>query len=356
MTRDRRHRRTIAGWLLGGVVLVTGCATLPQPETGPAAAPGGTSTRATSPEARHDAVVARNQRFIVYVPDGGDTLPNLARRFLGAEDRQWEIAEFNGISGAVPGRPIVIPLQPLNPKGIWANGYQTVPILTYHRVGPRANRMIVSPDAFEAQLEYLKRNDYHVIRLADLPDFLEGKRPLPKRAVAITFDDGHVSAYQYAFPLLRKYGFPATYFLYTDFLTAKEGLNWTQIREMADSKLIDFQAHSKTHSNLVLKEPSESEQRYRERLDLEIRQPRDLIQRHLSNKVTHYAYPYGDANEAVLDRLARAGGYELGFTVNPGGNAFFAHPLMLRRTMVFGEHDLNSFKATLQVFKETDLR
>jgi peptidoglycan/xylan/chitin deacetylase (PgdA/CDA1 family) len=195
-----------------------------------------------------------------------------------------------------------------------------------------------------------------VIRLADLADFLEGKRPMPKRAVVITFDDGHVSSYQYAFPLLKKYGFHATYFLYTDFLGARDALTWAQIREMSESGLIDFQAHSKTHSNLVLKAGEESEQRYRERIDVEIRQPRDLIQRHLPTHVMHYAYPYGDANEAVIDRLTQAGNYKLGLTVNPGGNAFFAYPFMLRRTMVFGEHDLATFKAALQVFREGNLR
>jgi len=236
-----------------------------------------------------------------------------------------------------------------------ADGYQTVPILTYHRLGQRPSRMVLEPDQFEAQLEYLKRNDYRVVRLADIPEFLEGRRPLPRRAVVITFDDGHISSYQYAYPVLLKYGFPATFFLYTDFLGAKEGLGWPQIREMAKSGLIDFQAHSKTHPNLMLRLPGESEQRYRERLDNEIRAPRDVIQRHLTSRVAYYAYPFGDANQAVLDRLSRAD-YRLGLTVNPGGNAFFAHPLLLRRTMVFGDYDLEAFKSALQVHREADLR
>ncbi|MGE5339050.1 MAG: polysaccharide deacetylase family protein [Gemmatimonadota bacterium] len=307
-------------------------------------------------EARPPAVIARNDQFVIYMVEEGDTLASVARRFLGSAQRYWEIADFNGISGIERGQVIVIPLRPVNPKGVTTTGYQTIPILTYHRVGPRVNRMIVSPDSFEAQLDYLKRNGYRVIRLADLPDFLDGKRPLPQRAVAITFDDGHISSYQYAYPLLRKYGFHATYYLYTDFLGAREALNWAQIREMQASGLIDFQAHSKTHSNLILKANEESDQHYRERLDFEIRQPRDLIQRHLQTQVIQFAYPYGDANEAVLDRLAHAGNYRLGLTVNPGGNPFFAQPFMLRRTMIFGDHDLSAFKAALQVFHEVNLR
>ncbi len=331
-----------------GIALLAACATPPEPVQRPAPV--------VVPDARPDSIIARNDNFLIYAPEEGDTLASLARRFLGSEARYWEIADFNGISRIERGHIVVIPLRPVNPKGVTTAGYQTVPILTYHRVGPRVNRMIVTPEAFEVQLEYLKRNDYRVIRLADLPEFLEGKRPLPKRAVVITFDDGHVSSFQYAFPLLKKYGFHATYFLYTDFLGARDALTWAQIREMFESGLIDFEAHSKTHANLMQKGAEESEQRYRERLDVEIRQPRDLIQRHLQTLVTQYAYPYGDANEAVIDRLTQAGNYRLGLTVNAGGNPFFAYPFMLRRTMVFGEHDLATFKSALQVFREGNLR
>jgi len=342
------HRpRPRAGRLWPALVLtafLAACATPRPPEAPPAPV-----VRASG------GVLAANDRFVIYVPESGDTLGAIARRFLGAEERQWEIADFNGAAQVVPGRALVVPLQPVNPRGVYADGYQTVPILTYHRVGTGVSRMSVSPSEFEQQLEYLRRNDYRVVRLADLPDFLEGRRPLPRRAVIITFDDGHISSYQHAYPLLVKYGFPATFFLYTDFLGARDALSWPQVREMQKSGLADFQLHSRTHANLTLRLPGESEQRYRERLDGEIRTPRDLIQRNIPGKVVHYAYPFGDANEVVLERLGRAD-FVLGLTVNPGGNAFFANPLMLRRSMIFGGSDLATFKAALQVFRESDLR
>jgi peptidoglycan/xylan/chitin deacetylase (PgdA/CDA1 family) len=301
------------------------------------------------------SVLAQNDRFVVYAAGPNDTLSGLARRFLGTEERAWEIAKFNGITRTEPGRVVAIPLQPINPGGVTASGFQMVPILCYHRFGPKASKMIVTPDEFAAQLDYLARNGYRVVRLAQLSDFLAGKRGLPDRAVVITIDDGHVSTYEYAYPLLRKYGFPATSFVYSDFIDSGDALRWTQIREMAASGLIDFQAHSKTHANLVERLPGESEQRYRERLDSEILVPQGVLQRSLSSPVIHYAYPYGDANEAVLARLGSAD-FRLGVTVNPGGNPFFAQPLMLRRSMVFGDHDLEAFKVLLQVFKQADLR
>lgn len=301
------------------------------------------------------ALLARNERFAVYVPRAEDTLRSVARAHLGDAERAWEIAEFNQIAELSPGEAVAIPLRPVNPLGITAKGVQTVPILCYHRVGPRTSLMVMPRETFAAQMEYLARNKYNVIRLADIPDFLAGKRALPPRAVVITFDDGHVSAYQHAYPVLRQYGFPATFFLYTDFLGAGEGLNWAQIREMSASGLIDIQSHSKSHMNLVVRQPGESDQRYAERITIELRAPREVIERNLPGTVSHYAFPYGDANALVLERLTQTG-HQLGLTVNPGGNPFFSYALMLRRTMIFGGASMETFRAALQVFREAPLK
>jgi peptidoglycan/xylan/chitin deacetylase (PgdA/CDA1 family) len=346
---ERRHRVAyVAACAL--ITAIAGCATPPAPP------PGLALHTIPEPEARAThGVLARNERFVLYAPAPEDTLESIAQRVLGNAAQGWQIADFNGVSRAQPGTVLAVPLRPVNPHGVAANGYQTVPILTYHRVGPGVSRMVMAPAAFAAQLEFLARNDYRVIRLGDLADFLEGRAQFPQRAVVITFDDGHISAYQHAYPLLKKYGFPATFFLYTDFLNTRDGLSWAQIREMAASGLMDFQTHSKTHANLIVRRPGETDAQYRARLDTEIGLPRDLIERNVATKVTAYAYPYGDANEIVLERIAQTG-HTLGLTVNPGGNAFFSHPLMLRRTMIFAELNLDAFKAALQVFHNVNLQ
>jgi peptidoglycan/xylan/chitin deacetylase (PgdA/CDA1 family) len=337
------HRVLVA--LAAAVALVAGCATqAPAPQLETKAEPPATGE-----------VVARNERFALYVAGPGDTLAGIAKRFIGDERLQGEIAELNRTTRVEPGQLVAVPLRPMNPLGITSEGYQTIPILCYHRLGTSPARMIVTRDSFAAQLEYLANNGYTVVRLSQVLDFLQGTGRLPKKAVVITFDDGSASVYQYAYPLLRKHNFPATVFLYTDVIGGRDSLAWPQIREMQQSGLVDFQSHSKTHSNLTIRLENESEQQYRVRLDNEIRGARDLIQRNLQNSVTHYAFPYGDANEIVLERLVQSD-HRLGLTVNPGGNAFFAHPLMLRRTMVFGEYDLEQFQKALQVFRPLDLR
>jgi peptidoglycan/xylan/chitin deacetylase (PgdA/CDA1 family) len=101
--------------------------------------------------------------------------------------------------------------------------------------------------------------------------------------------------------------------------------------------------------------PGESERSYRARLDKELTAGRDLLKRNLGVTVSMFAYPYGDTNAAVVERVEKAD-YRLAVTVNPGGNPFFASPLLLQRTMIFGDHDIEAFKARLQTFREVDLR
>lgn len=294
------------------------------------------------------AVIGRSDRLLIYRPGRDDTLRSIAAQFLGDDDRDWVIAEFNRVNGVVPDQPLVVPLKPVNPVGVLEDRYQTVPILCYHRFGGASSKMSVSPANFAAQLDWLARNDYRVIRLSQLLGFLQGREALPKRSVVITMDDGYESVHRYALPLLRKHGFPATLFVYSDFIGAGDGLSWTQLSELEASGLVDIQAHSKSHRNLIERLPGETDEQYRQSLDAEARVPRELLERRQLGPVRQYAYPFGDANEAVLDALTRQQ-YQLAVTVTPGGNPFFSMPLMLRRTMIFGDIDLDAFKAKLQL-------
>src|SRR5262245_26309797 len=351
-------------FLLTLTAALAGCATPPPPEARaplvPASPPLSTTSptphsAANPPKTSPDRVVARNDRFVIYKPRGGDTLRSIAQDYLGDADRYWEIADFNGVTAAEPDQMLVIPLQPGNPVGVFANGYQTVPILVYHRFGQRESKMEVSVADFAAKLSYLAQNDYRVVRLQELVDFLAGRQALPKRAVVITIDDGYASTYKYAFPLLKQHGFPATVFVYTDFIGASDTLSWPQMREMAASGLINIQAHSKTHANLSNRLAGETDERYRERLDAETRVPRDVLERGVQGKVDMFAYPYGDTTDALVDVL-RKRDYRVAVTVNPGGNAFFADPLLLRRSMILGDQDLETFKAKLQTYRQMDPR
>jgi len=342
----RPHRRRSSllralAWLLAAL-LVHGCATppprAPAPEAPPAADGGG--------------VLARDDDFAVVLARPGDTLATLAERYLGDARRDWWIAEFNDVTEIRPGQPVVVPLASRNPIGVHGDGFQAVTVLCYHRFGNRASKLTVTPAAFAAQMDYLARNGYHVVPLARLREFLAGKEALPKKSVVITIDDGYRATYDIAFPILKKHGFPATVFLYSDFVGAPDALGFAQMKELVASGLVEIQPHSKTHANLTLRLPDETDAAYRERMRSEVDAPVKLIQERLALPSLAYAYPYGDVNETVVDLLARRG-VALGLTVTPGGNGFFAYPYMLRRSMVYGNEDLDSFKARLVTFVRT---
>jgi peptidoglycan/xylan/chitin deacetylase (PgdA/CDA1 family) len=124
---------------------------------------------------------------------------------------------------------------------------------------------------------------------------------------------------------------------------------------MVRSGLVEIQPHSKTHSNLTLRLPGESEAKYAERMRREVDAPINTIQERLAAGTFSYAYPYGDVNDLVVDLLARQG-VQYGVTVTAGGNGFFAYRYMLRRTMIFGTEDLEQFKAKLATFARTAAR
>lgn len=327
-------------------------ANAPAPAVAPKPPPPQPASDKRWPDAAGE-VAGRNDRVLVYLPREGDTLAGVAARFLGSADKAWQIADANAQRWRLQaGAPVVVPLDSArNPLGIGNDGAQAVTILCYHRFGSAASKMVIAPSNFEAQLDWLARNHYQVLRLDDLAAFLAGKKALPQRSVVITIDDGYETVHRHAFPLLKKYRFPATLFVYTDFIGARDALSWAQLEELAGSGLFEIQAHSKSHRNLIERTDGENDVAYRANIDSELRAPRAAIERRLGDagvKVRHFAYPFGDANDVVLAALQRQQ-YDLGLTVIPGGNAFFAHPLMLRRTMIYGDHSLDDFKARLQV-------
>ena len=295
-------------------------------------------------------VLARDETFVIYRAKPGDTYQSLARRFLDDPGRAWEIAEFAGNDPLTPGAEVVIPLAPSNPVGVYPDGYQTVPILCYHRFGDKQAKMVVAPEAFAAQMGYLADNGYRVISLSELAEFLAGRRALPRKTVVITMDDGYRSNYLHAYPELKRYGFPATIFLYTDFLGGGAALRPAEMREMVDSGLVDIQPHSKAHSNLALATSTEDDDAYTRRLSEELETSSNRISDLLGIPIHSFAYPYGDTNQRVIGMLDRAG-YRLGATVQSGGNPAFAPKFLLRRTMVYGDDDLAAFEAKLAVFQ-----
>ena len=297
--------------------------------------------------------VILGEEYIVHTAEPGDTWAELANTYLKDKSKEWLIADFNKTDEIVPGQQIVIPLVHPNPVGVSSSGYQTVMILCYHRFGKNKSKMVITPEDFDAQMTYLKKNGYRVIPLAGIHAFLRGEAPLPQRAVVITVDDGYRSSYDLAYPILKKYNFPATLFVYSDFIGSKDALGWNEIKSMIGSGLIDIQPHSKAHASMVKRLPNESTEAYRKRVEDEIRIPGQQIKKILGLPLHTFAYPFGDTDEFLISQL-KNGGYNAGVTVQAGGNPAFAYPFKLRRTMIYGDRDMTTFvKASKYSLRKT---
>jgi peptidoglycan/xylan/chitin deacetylase (PgdA/CDA1 family) len=299
--------------------------------------------------------LARNAEMAIVRGGSDDTWESLAADYLGSADNSWILARYNP-TVSPPGQRVILPLTPPNPIGVYADGFQTVPVLCYHRFtgGKESGKLDLSATRFEEQMQYLHDNGYRVISFAALQRFVAGDHPVPPRSVIITIDDGYRSTYDIAYPILRKFGFPATVFVYTDFVGAPAALTWSQMEEMLASGLIDIQPHSKSHANLVQLE-MDSGKNAGAALAHEVVQPAKKLHRRLGVPMHTFSYPYGATNDKVVEILQDSG-FDLAATVHRGPNPAFAAPYRLRRAQIYSTHTLANFTEQLQVFRQVELR
>lgn len=314
------------------IILIVGCATPP-----------------------HLKGVYRSSDYVIHQIREMDTPMSLAEQYLGSTDLAWMIEEANGSAPFQPGHFAVIPLKPFNKGGIYAKGVQQVPILCYHRFGNNCDSPLCVPeDIFEQQMKYLKENNFHVITPEQLLAFLEYRQPLPKKSVLITVDDGYSSFYEVAYPILKKYGFSATLFVYVDFVgVSSKALSWEQLRKLKAEGFI-IGSHSIMHSDLSKQGEGESEQAYMERLRHEIFDSKRIIDAKLNQNTIAFAYPFGRVGKEAM-QVTRQAGYRLAVTVNRGGNPFFANAHALNRDQIL-RREMTTFARRLKTFQPLPLR
>jgi hypothetical protein len=142
-----------------------------------------------------------------------------------------------------------------------AQGEAQAVILQYHHVSTATPPVtIISPADLRVHLQYLKDEGFTVLRLEEVVSAVQGGRTLPERSAVLTFDDGYLSVYEAAFPLLQEFGFPFTVFV-TAGLVASNGklyASWEQLREMGDHGAT-LANHTVTHPYLVNRTEGQSE-------------------------------------------------------------------------------------------------
>jgi peptidoglycan/xylan/chitin deacetylase (PgdA/CDA1 family) len=222
----------------------------------------------------------------------------------------------------------------------------------YHRVSDSTDPDILNtpPFMFDRHMEWLREEGYCVLPAEEaLRRLLEGS--LPPRSVLITFDDGYRDNFTEAYPVLRKFGFPAVLFPSTDFVLGVSGhpryKNWTepieyltpeQIREMGENG-IDFGSHGKTHALF----PSLS----RREAGSEIQESRKRLEDWTGKSVTLFAYPNGLYTEEHVDLLENLN-FGGAFTTKAGTNTKETPRFELRRTEISGKDSLEDFSMKLE--------
>lgn len=195
-----------------------------------------------------------------------------------------------------------------------------VPVLMYHEIVVGPNSLYVAPHELAAHLEYLVREGYTPVTLAQIYANFTTGGPIPDKPVVLTFDDGYASFYTGARPLLRQHGATGTLFVITGFVGKPGYVTWDQVAEMA-AEGIEIGAHTVTHPDLAVVSD--------DRLNREIRESRALLEERSGRPVRFFAFPagrYDGRGPAVL----REAGY-LGAVVTQRGMATPCQDAMLWR-------------------------
>jgi peptidoglycan/xylan/chitin deacetylase (PgdA/CDA1 family) len=219
----------------------------------------------------------------------------------------------------------------------------SVPVLCYHQFGEekKGNPFKMSPARFEEEISYLSRAGYHAVTLAALGQALEGKAGLPPKPVCITIDDGFDTGWTVAGPILKKYGFTASYFLQAKLQGRRRRLSWDQCRQL-EKEGFEAASHTCYHSNLGKPLPGETVEAYGKRLNEEIFESKKILERELGHPVDWLAYPYGAYNPRVEAEVRKAG-YRYALTVTPGKVAPGTPRYRLNRLLIMNPVRLVTF-------------
>ena len=225
----------------------------------------------------------------------------------------------------------------------------SVPVLMYHHVGPHPGTVTVSPETFEAQMAHLARAGYQTLSADVFLEFIEGRRQLSGRDVLITFDDGYLDNYVYAYPVLKRYGFKATIFAITsrigegparahagdgsplpptlDHRACKAALaagradevmlRWSEIEAMEASGTVEVHSHTHSHQRWD-RMYADAAQRARA-VTADLASSREILARRLGKDSRHLCWPWGYFEPSYQEAATRLG-FRAQYTVARGVN------------------------------------
>lgn len=219
-------------------------------------------------------------------------------------------------------------------------------ILMYHSIDNNQAFFTVSPKNFRQQLEYLIAKNFRIIKLSELIKIIKEGGDL-RNIVCLTFDDGYQDNYINVFPLINELKLPVTIFLATGLVLGKfktsdgqvlDFLNWSEIKEMYKSDLVEFLPHTQSHLDLS----KATEQEITKEIDGSLQ---DIIAHDLETAKI-IAYPKGRQSREVIDILRR-NQWEGALTVQGGLVSIGSDIYKLPRNSIDSQTSFCEFKAKL---------
>jgi peptidoglycan/xylan/chitin deacetylase (PgdA/CDA1 family) len=226
---------------------------------------------------------------------------------------------------------------------------KSVPVLMHHHVSPSAGMITVSPENFESQIAWLARDGWTSLTLAQFDSFLAGK-PVPRKSIVITFDDGYLDNWVYAHPILQKYGMHAVVFVVSNWMgdaavrphAGQHGvtlpgtpdhhgceaailrenraddvmMRWSEAQAMIDAGTFEVHCHTHTHTRWLNTDLDRAQRR--EGLDRDLATARTMLQQRLGEVSDTLCWPYGDFDADHVE-IARKHGFRHLHTTHPFG-------------------------------------
>lgn len=206
-------------------------------------------------------------------------------------------------------------------------------ILMYHTVNDTPigiPELSVSVGDFDKQMEYLTLNGYTAIGFDEIEACSKYEKP-----VIITFDDGYVDNFTYAYPILKKYGLKATIFMVSEQIDKQGHLTGDQMSVMED--LISIQSHTANHQKLDSLSAEEVENQFSQSID--------TIEGTTNKPVYAIAYPEGAYNDEVAAVASKY--FEYAVTTKFGNNTIHSDMFRLKRIPVARSDELSGFVSKL---------
>ena len=215
-----------------------------------------------------------------------------------------------------------------------------VPLIMYHDI--LAEKQVffdITPEELEADFQLIRDNGLTPISLDRLVAHLRTGLPLPEKPILLTFDDGYVGHYEHVYPLLKQYGYPAVFSVFTDKLdgniVGRSTLTWEQVQEMAADPLVTIASHSITHPRNLTEVESDEE------LAQELSESKQLLEARLGIPIHYFTYPEGHYDERVME-AAEAAGYRAALTMDDFDERFAGESENVLAIARFGQSQLES--------------